>query len=50
MVWLVLPLPEWLTSLSVPQDPMVWLVLPLPEWFISTLCVPQDSPTLDWHC
>ncbi len=47
---MALSLPEWLTSLSVPQDPMVWLVLPLPEWFISTLCVPQDPPALDWHC
>jgi hypothetical protein len=34
MVWLVLPQPEWLTSPSVPQDPMVWLVLPQPEWLI----------------
>ncbi len=38
---LALPLPEWLISLSIPQDPMVWLVLPLPEWLIS-LSVPLD--------
>jgi hypothetical protein len=38
-------LPEWLTSLSVPQDPMVWMALLLPAWLIS-LSIPLDP--MDW--